>query len=178
MTLQEFFSFPTPINDAESRLHNSVTWILVCASMLLDYFVGFPYLYFYVLYGFTVRVLTGPRLCPNAFFILYILRPAMVKLGILKNLFLPSPPKRYTMLHFHYNMPASEWGIRFAYMCIFVVMCVYRFAQLVGWCFTFTGIVLRYTLPDHLFWVSFIGTSCTSNTHTHHCSLPLVLCLI
>jgi hypothetical protein len=41
-------------------------------------------------YGYLVRLLSGPRMDPNAFFVLFVLRPLVVdRLGWLEHSFVP-----------------------------------------------------------------------------------------
>eukprot|EP00611_Tribonema_gayanum_P028267 TRINITY_DN7217_c0_g1_i1.p1 TRINITY_DN7217_c0_g1~~TRINITY_DN7217_c0_g1_i1.p1 ORF type:complete len:404 (-),score=93.26 TRINITY_DN7217_c0_g1_i1:350-1510(-) len=97
VSLDKFFTFPSPINDAESRCHNVLTALIIIVANLLAYFADFPYLFIYLLYGFVARTLCGPRLDPQALLVLFVVRPLAVdKLGLLKNKFVPSPPKRFS----------------------------------------------------------------------------------
>jgi len=74
-TWSQFFSFPNPINEAESRIHNICVCVLVAASILLDYFKlwQFPWIEIYIIYGYIARVAAGPRLDPQVFFEICIL---------------------------------------------------------------------------------------------------------
>ncbi|KAG5190039.1 hypothetical protein JKP88DRAFT_252508 [Tribonema minus] len=71
--------------------------LIIIVANLLAYFADFPYLFIYLLYGFVARTLCGPRLDPQALLVLFVVRPLAVdKLGLLKNKFVPSPPKRFS----------------------------------------------------------------------------------
>jgi hypothetical protein len=92
-----FFRFPDPINEAESRLHNICLMILCIISIILDRILYFPYLYLFLIYGFFTRLLCGPKLDPQAFIVLFILRPIFSdKFNIIKTKFVPGPPKRFS----------------------------------------------------------------------------------
>ncbi|CAG8544641.1 4714_t:CDS:10 [Ambispora leptoticha] len=98
-SLKEFFTFPSPVNEAESRLHNFCTSFLVPAATALAVFCNFPYLYFYILYGFFARVVAGPRLDPQAFIVLFILRPLFEDvLPIIRSEYVPSVPKHFAQI--------------------------------------------------------------------------------
>lgn len=65
MTARQFFTFPSPVNAAESRLHQGLVACLVALSCSLTYFYGIPWLWLYITYGFLMRSLCGPRLDPQ-----------------------------------------------------------------------------------------------------------------
>lgn len=92
-----FFRFPDPINEAESRLHNICSMLLCIICIIFDRIFLFPYLYIMLIYGFFIRILCGPKLDPQALFVLFILRPIFSdKFKIIKTKFVPSPPKRFS----------------------------------------------------------------------------------
>lgn len=96
-TLSTFFRFPDPINEAESRLHNICSFLLCIICIILDKILYFPYLYILLIYGFFIRILCGPKLDPQAFLVLFILRPIFSdKLKLIKTKFVPSPPKLFS----------------------------------------------------------------------------------
>ena len=128
ITLREFFSFPSPINLLESRLNNLSSAILIAISVLLTYVYDFKWLSFYIIYGFTARTLCGPRIDPQAFFTLFVLRPLFEDvLQIGTSSFHPGAPFRFaqtcglvfsitgTLLHFFDQMLAGYivWGTFF-----------------------------------------------------------------
>ncbi|CAM9784203.1 unnamed protein product [Pylaiella littoralis] len=95
LTLKRFFSFPSPINSAESRLHACLASALIPVAVYLSW-VGVPWLWVFIAYGYLARILCGPRLDPQAFFVLFILRPLMVdKLAIFEDHFTSGHPKRF-----------------------------------------------------------------------------------
>jgi len=54
---------------------------------------------FYILYGFSVRLFTGPRIDPQAHIVLFYLRPLFVnRLHLLENRFVPSSSQRFAQL--------------------------------------------------------------------------------
>ncbi|CAM9588363.1 unnamed protein product, partial [Ectocarpus sp. 13 AM-2016] len=95
LTMKTFFPFPSPANNAESRLHACLASLYVPVA---SYFAWqeVPWLWVPITYGYIARVVCEPRLNPQAFFILFVLRPFVVdKLGLVENRFTPGPPKRF-----------------------------------------------------------------------------------
>ncbi len=74
--------------------------------------------------GFLARTLCGPRLDPQAYFVLFVMRPIFVdRLNLLSNTFHPGPPKRLAQfmgLMFMYD-PASlctpARRVTFVFLC-------------------------------------------------------------
>ncbi|CAM9701263.1 unnamed protein product, partial [Hapterophycus canaliculatus] len=66
LTVPEFFTFPSPVDAIESRLHAFLTVLLVVAAVALSISLRFPWLWLYLIYGFLMRSLCGPRLDPQA----------------------------------------------------------------------------------------------------------------
>lgn len=64
LTLKTFFSFPSPVNSAESRLHACLATFLVPAACFFAA-KGVPWLWAFIAYGFAARVACGPRLDPS-----------------------------------------------------------------------------------------------------------------
>lgn len=96
LTWQEFFSFPSPINILESRLNNMCTFLLSLLTIFLIYKYDWPYLCLYLVYGFFVRTLSGPRVDPQAFLVLFVLRPLFEDyMHIGKSEFFPGTPFRF-----------------------------------------------------------------------------------
>jgi len=95
----EFFSFPSPINLAESRLHNIVNCVLITVALALDFWLDFPWLYFYIVYGYIARVFAGPRLDLMAFLVLFVFRPIFVNhIPLLRDEFVAGPPRRLAQI--------------------------------------------------------------------------------
>ncbi|KAI9017689.1 hypothetical protein BC832DRAFT_42986 [Gaertneriomyces semiglobifer] len=114
LTLRKFFSFPNPINENEARCHNLCCMILVLTGVLL-YAHGYTWgrwILVYLLYGFTARMLCGPRVDPQAFMVLFVISPTIAWLFNVKPKFTSGVPK--------------------------------HFAQMVGFCFSLTGLVLIF----------------------------------
>lgn len=99
LTFREFFSFPSPVNLLESRLNNLCSSLLILLNFFLTYFFDFPYVGFYIVYGFLARSLCGPRLDPQAFFTLFVARPFVEDfLGLGKSSFHPGAPFRFAQV--------------------------------------------------------------------------------
>ena len=96
-TVKEFFTFPDPINSAESRIHALCTATLIICIVLMDRLATnvFPFLYIPFTYGFLARVLAGPRLDPQAILVLFLFRPITKKLGIFEDRYVSGIPKRF-----------------------------------------------------------------------------------
>lgn len=100
-----FCSFPSPVNTVEFRLHAFVNVLLLAVAFALDWYWAAPWLFVYVAYGFVVRALCGPRLCPTAFFVLFALYPCVQRVKqrccwrgchtFLHDEFVPGAPRRF-----------------------------------------------------------------------------------
>ncbi|KAG9285122.1 hypothetical protein G9A89_008469 [Geosiphon pyriformis] len=98
-TIRGFFTFPNPINNVESRIHNICVIFLVSISVILARFYNFPFLFFYIFYGYTARVFTGPRLDPQAFLVLFVFRPLLEdKIPLFKSHYESSIPKHFAQI--------------------------------------------------------------------------------
>jgi hypothetical protein len=97
-SFSDFFFFPAVVNEAESRLHALLLGVQMIAFLLLGWFTPYWYPYLYVVYGFTVRLLTGPRLCPNAWLVIFVLSPLNTKYNIFENVLVASRSKRFAQL--------------------------------------------------------------------------------
>lgn len=70
--METFFSFPNPINNAESRLHGCLATLYVPMASILAW-QGVPWLWVWITFGYTARVLCGPRLDPQVCLAAYVL---------------------------------------------------------------------------------------------------------
>lgn len=108
----EFFVFPNPVDTADARLSALcsllVTLVILALNILVEAF-GFNIEHHHVVsiallallfYGYIARAVCGPRLDPEAFFIIFILKPLLVDyLKIMKpGEWAPSLPRRFTMI--------------------------------------------------------------------------------
>jgi len=99
LTWRTFFTFPDPVNIAEARIHAFCVTLLIPVSIVLDAYAGFPWVMLYILFGFSVRFLSGPRIDPQAHLVLFYLRPLFVdRLKLLENRFVPSSAQRFAQL--------------------------------------------------------------------------------
>lgn len=139
--IEPFCSFPSSVNVAESRISNIVNGVvLVGIALLLDVYCNFPFVYIYIAYGYFVRCLCGPRLDPNAFFVLFILQPLVVdKFNWLENEFVNGKTKQFVQLiglcfsftatllrltNFSHTISFVLWGcIMFASSCDGIFVC-------------------------------------------------------
>jgi len=96
-TCSEFFSFPDPINLADSRCSYLVAMCFLLLSMALDFFLDFPWMYCYVTWNYYARFFCGPRLSPDTWISLPISTLA-TKYGLLQHHYIPSPPRRFAQL--------------------------------------------------------------------------------
>ena len=98
---RQFFSFPHPINELDSRLHNLLCALVAALLVCLQYFAAVNPLYIgsYLVYGYVVRGLCGPRLDIQGWLVLFVLQPQVdgFKLGrlTLASKFVPGPPRRF-----------------------------------------------------------------------------------
>jgi hypothetical protein len=67
--------------------------MIVC--LLVGWFTPYWQCYFYIVYGYFARIIAGPRLCPNAWLVLFVLYPVVNKYHLLENEIVPSAPKRF-----------------------------------------------------------------------------------
>jgi hypothetical protein len=168
LTIKEFFSFPSPINSAESRLHNCVTALLLVLGTLLYYFFDIPWIFVFMAYGFLARVISGPRLDPQAFFVLFVLRPLVVeKMGILKNEYVSSSPKRFS----------QACGLVFAsLLVVFSFLEINLGVWIVSGIFfvaSFTAALLDYCIACHLFNLA-ISLGILPETFCEECAVKYV----
>ncbi|CEO98290.1 hypothetical protein PBRA_006404 [Plasmodiophora brassicae] len=88
--------FPNPVNELEARLHSACVTALTVAHIVLLYEYDVSALGWFILYGFTARVVSGPRFDPQAYLVVLVLRPLLEDvLQVAKSSFKPSPPKRF-----------------------------------------------------------------------------------
>jgi hypothetical protein len=97
LTWKQFFSYPDPVNEADTRTHALCSWILVVVNLFLMYQLNNYYLSFYIIYGFLVRVLCGPKLDLQAYIVILLLRPFLADvLKIFHHRYItPTRPKRF-----------------------------------------------------------------------------------
>lgn len=109
MTCRNFFSFPNPVNTAESRTHALLTCVIVPIVIYLDNEGYPPVLGLYVMYGFMARALAGPRLDLQAYLVLFVLAPLITDNGqrslagrwyipVFTNDLAAGPPRRFAQL--------------------------------------------------------------------------------
>jgi hypothetical protein len=94
-SISDFFFFPPIINEAESRLHQYVVAVQMITFLFLGWFTPYWYPYIYIVYGYFVRIIAGPKLCPNAWIVLFVLYPIVNKFHLIENEIVPSAPKRF-----------------------------------------------------------------------------------
>jgi hypothetical protein len=88
LDFKKFFTFPDAINVAEARIHalcsGTIASIILILTLILRYSstesqdklsTAITFFVLYLNYGFLSRALCGPRLDPQAFVVLFILRP-------------------------------------------------------------------------------------------------------
>ncbi|KAJ3090130.1 hypothetical protein HK102_004589 [Quaeritorhiza haematococci] len=146
-TLKEFFSFPNPINTADSVIHYTITCIWLLVGVLLNYFYGVKWVFIPLTYGFVARTLCGPRLDPQAFLVLFVLRPLLSdRWEILPTSFVPGPPKRF----------AHVIGSTFAITTTTLIYCNQQIpAYAVAGCFfcaAFLGGAFNYCIACKIFY--------------------------
>lgn len=155
ITIKRFFSFPDPINEAESRLHNICSSLLFIISFISDRILHFPYLYILLIYGYFTRILCGPKIDPQAFFVLFVLRPIFSdKLKVIPTRFVPSPPKRFSQF---IGLCFCILGITLRYIYLFtnnknsIILCF----EYIIWCLfliaSFFAGVLNYCFACEFF---------------------------
>jgi len=92
----EFFTFPNPVDLADSRC--AYLWCM-CTMILaacLDYFLHFPWMYIYVTFNYTARFFCGARISPDSWIVLTI-STILVRVGVLQHYYIPSPPRRFAL---------------------------------------------------------------------------------
>ena len=126
----DFFFFPAVVNEAESRWHQIVSASQMTAFLLIGWFTPYWQVYFYVVYGYFVRFLFGPRLCPNAWLVLFAITPVSDKYGIFESRLVASPPKRF----------AQFMGLLFASL----YCALFTYAPIIARAFALLHIVLSF----------------------------------
>ena len=104
-TFQTFFSFPHPLNATVARLVAGGVVIMSAIAIGFD----LPWLVVAIAYGFTARVLAGPRLSPLAQLALRVVIP----LFNLPYRPVPGPPKRF----------AAAIGMAFSVTAVVLYFC-------------------------------------------------------
>lgn len=65
LTAWQFFTFPSPVDSIESRLHAFLCLVVAVFAGLLSALLDFHWVWLYLVYGFFARTLFGPRLDPQ-----------------------------------------------------------------------------------------------------------------
>jgi len=111
LTLKEFFSFPSPVDSADSRIHALLGMICIIVIILIAQFIDRRiggYIGIYMCFGYFMRFLSGPRLDPQAFVVLFLLRPLFTRFHILEHNFYSGFPRRMAQLvAFLFAFPAT-----------------------------------------------------------------------
>lgn len=89
------FTFPDPVNETDSRLHAYLNVTIAIVHIFLDTKYNIWYCLAWLVAGFALRVAAGPRLDPQAHFVLFVLQPIIGKLPLLTDSLTPGPPKRF-----------------------------------------------------------------------------------
>jgi len=80
---------------SEARLQSFCSSFCVPFVIIFDYYGLPPVIPFYLIYGFGIRVLCGPRFDVQSWFVHLILHPLLVeRWGLLTGSWQPGPPKR------------------------------------------------------------------------------------
>ena len=85
--MKSIFSFPNPVNEIAARSVAAMVLALAVATIFTDE----PWLFFFLVYGFVARVLTGPTMSPIGLIATRLIVPV---LGIPEKP-VPGPPKRF-----------------------------------------------------------------------------------
>eukprot|EP00121_Abeoforma_whisleri_P017138 Awhi_evm1s15710 len=119
LSFKSFFSFPDIVVEAESQCLNLLIFILTVIFILLD-FLAFhtcvPWFYLFLVYGFLVRFLCGPKLSPLSFISLFLVTPFMLRrarMGVLRPELIPGFPKHFAQFAGFLNS-ALAFGFRLA----------------------------------------------------------------
>ena len=87
MSDRRLFSFPNPVNETSARLVAGGVVLMAVAFLLLRQW----WILAVLAYGFTARVLAGPRFSPLGRLVTEVITP---RLGV-EHRFVPGPPKRF-----------------------------------------------------------------------------------
>ncbi|CAM9141290.1 unnamed protein product [Chrysoparadoxa australica] len=131
--LQEFFSFPDRVLETDSRMHAICTFTLVTAAILHYYLTagkGFPVFFIYLAYGHIARMLCGPRIDPQAFFVLFVAMPLATRLGYFKEAKIsPGAPKRFTQgVGFFFSLLCIVWALLGWKLALYITAAMYEAA--------------------------------------------------
>jgi hypothetical protein len=106
------FTFPSPTNEAEVRVHALCVITLVPLHLLMLRLYSTPVIGWYIFAGFLLRTIAGPRFDPQAHIILFLLRPILVdRWRLWGTKWYPGPPRRFAQVNrnildesmFHYS---------------------------------------------------------------------------
>lgn len=84
--MSKWLGFPDPVNETSARIVAGGVVAMTSATVMFD----LPWLTIPLTYGFTARVLTGPKLSPLGLFATRVVTPRLK----IRHRFSPGPPKR------------------------------------------------------------------------------------
>jgi hypothetical protein len=153
LSVGDFFTFPSPVNALESRLHALVNLVLLPISLALDFFFDVPWLFVFIAYGYWARFAAGPRLCPVSFLVLFVLHPTLARCRT-RIVRARQSARHGSNSHGCYLcccVGATSSSSSSSGACCqdyFVPGAPQRFAQLLCACAGSTALVLRFWAPD------------------------------
>ena len=96
-TLRTFFSFPDSVLTIDARLHALLCSIFICSGILVYLSFNQEYgIFFWLFYGYATRYICGPKLDPQSYIVIFILRPFVIRTKILDIVFVNSFLQRIT----------------------------------------------------------------------------------
>jgi hypothetical protein len=92
----EFLSYPNPVNSLQIRIGYFLSIIDLFALLFIFELSGFQWIFLIYLYGYAARTLSGPRLSPQAFLVLFGLIPLLEDyLMVAQSSYCSGPPRRF-----------------------------------------------------------------------------------
>lgn len=97
-SLTDFFQFPQLVNEAFWKLMLVLIAVEMTIFLIVGWYSSYWQIIIFSLYSYFVRLISGPRLDPNCWIVLFIIYPVVNKYQLLENKLVASNPKRFTLL--------------------------------------------------------------------------------
>lgn len=96
--LDYFFTFPSPINEGDSRLHALCSSVLIAVSCITFALDLPPIVPIYLSFGYMCRMLSGPKVDIQSYIVLFVIKPYTDDWNLFNNKFSSGRPKRLSQV--------------------------------------------------------------------------------
>jgi hypothetical protein len=95
---EDFFTYPNPIDNADSRINHLCFGLLSVANIFLNHYFSFPWLGIYIIYTYLAKTVCGPKLDIQSLIVLFVLSPLICdRFSLINDEIKAAPPKRFAM---------------------------------------------------------------------------------